>query len=73
MKIIDATWFTQMASKNTIGIVVVEDEITGQRKSYIGAASGRDVEADMQHIVDTGAKFYPRYVNDFLKRNGADL
>jgi len=69
MKIIDAMWFTQMASTGTIGLVVVEDEITGERKSYIGSASGLDATTDAEHIAQTGAKFYPSIINDFLETN----
>ena len=48
MKTIDATWFTTL--NGTIGIVVAENEVTGERKAYIGIASGLCEKVDTEHI-----------------------
>lgn len=54
MKIIDDMWFT---SSHTVGIVVIEDEVTHERRSFIGVASGQDVKADIEHIAERGNPF----------------
>jgi len=55
MKIIDTLWFTN--GDGCIGIVVIEEDVTGDRKAYISPVSGTDEEADKQHIIDWGNKF----------------
>lgn len=57
MKILDVIWFTEMGSLRPIGIVIGEDEITGERKAYIGVGNGEDEERDSKSIAGTGAKF----------------
>ena len=47
MKQLDTIWFSGL---ETIGIVIGEDEITGERKAYIGTGKGYSEEADIQHI-----------------------
>ena len=55
MKVIDTLWFT--TSDGTIGIVTIEEDITGDRKAYIGTASGNDEKEDIDHILAWGNKF----------------
>ena len=55
MKIIETLWFTN--KDGCIGIVVGEEDITGDRKAYIGPASGTDVKADTEAILAWGTKF----------------
>lgn len=55
MKVIDTLWFT--TSDGTIGIVTIEEDITGDRKAYIGTASGNDEKEDTNHILAWGNKF----------------
>jgi hypothetical protein len=57
MKIIATHWFTEMGG--CLGIVVGEDEITGERKAYIGSGDGFSENADAQKILQRGGKFYP--------------
>ena len=45
MKEIKTFWFTNFTE--VVGIVVGEDEVTGERKAYVGAASGIDERADI--------------------------
>lgn len=58
MKNINVTWFAQMAANGIIGIVTCEDEITGEKKAYIGVGEGRDESEDIEHILNTGAKLH---------------
>lgn len=56
IKILNVCWFTQMAVPyNTLGIVTIENEM-GERKAYLGTASGKDMQKDMEYIVDYGAR-----------------
>ncbi|MBA7714940.1 hypothetical protein ES703_123973 [subsurface metagenome] len=55
MKIIETLWFANM--DGCIGIVVSEEDVTGDRKAYIGSASGTDEKADTEQILAWGNKF----------------
>jgi len=55
MKVIDSLWFTNL--DGCIGIIVIEEDITGDRKAYIGPASGKDEKADTEAILAWGNKF----------------
>ena len=68
MKILEMLWFTQAGTPSTLGIIVGEDEITGEAKAYLGTAQGYDEEADAKHILETGAKFYPGHLS-ILRRH----
>lgn len=57
MKILTATWFTGSGMK-LIGVVIGIDEITNERKAYVGTASGLDEGLDAQHIASHGAKLH---------------
>ncbi len=52
MKVVDSLWFTN--NKGTVGIVTIEEDVTGDRKAYIGIGDGHNQEADTQSIVDWG-------------------
>lgn len=56
MEIIDTVWF---AGKDCIGIVVGKDEITKERKGYIGVSKSGDEKADIEYIAKTGSKVNP--------------
>ena len=49
MKVIETLWFTN--KHGCIGIVVAEEDVTGERKAYIGPASGTDEKADTEQIL----------------------
>lgn len=55
MKVIERLWFTNL--NGCIGIVVIEEDITGDRKAYIGSASGTDEKADTKQVLAWGNKF----------------
>ncbi len=55
MKVIETLWFTN--KDGCIGIVIGEEDITGDRKAYIGPASGTDEKADNEQILAWGNKF----------------
>lgn len=55
MKVIDKLWFTNM--DGCIGIIIVEEDITGDRKAYIGFGKGHDAQADTERILAWGNTF----------------
>ncbi len=55
MKVIETLWFTNF--EGCIGIVVGEEDITGDRKAYIGPASGTDEKANTEQVLAWGNKF----------------
>jgi len=57
MRIQNAIWFTELGGQ-CIGIVYGEDEITGERKAYIGTGYGEDEGLDVRIICANGAKFH---------------
>jgi len=52
----EVIWFTPMG-QNSIGIVIGKDTVTGKLKGYIGTGLGLDQKADIQDILQFGAKF----------------
>lgn len=58
MKILKSRWFTEAGALPQIGIVLGEDEITGELKARIGTGHvHRDETADAKKIAKQGAKF----------------
>ena len=55
MKVLDKLWFTY--SQGCIGIVVGEDDVTGDRIAYIGIGDGADEKVDTEAILAWGNKF----------------
>lgn len=55
MKVVDTLWFTSM--KGCIGIVTIEEDVTGDRKAYIGSVSGRNAKVDTEDIIALGNPF----------------
>lgn len=65
VKILDSVWYTpsvyhylDKGEVGTIGIVMTEDTITGEKKSYIGLGKGENQILDEDLIISAGAKFY---------------
>jgi len=54
MKVIDKLWFTNV--DGCIGIVIIEEDVAGTRKAYIGSAKGFNEEEDTQRILALGNK-----------------
>jgi len=54
MKVIDSMWFN--TAQGSFGIILAEDETTGERKLYAGVAAGFDQQADEQAILSWGNK-----------------
>lgn len=69
MKILDSIWFTPFGSTGCIGIVIGEDEVTNEIKTYIGNSGGVDMEFDIRQIARNGAKLHIDNVIDFLTRH----
>ena len=57
MKIDKVFWFHFGARDEAVGILRVTDEITGERRAYIGIASGTGERRDLAEIVLHGDKF----------------
>jgi len=55
MKVIETLWFTNR--DGCIGIVIIEEDVTGDRKAYIGPGSGHNQKADTEQIMAWGNKF----------------
>ena len=55
MKVLDKLWFTN--KDGCIGIVVIEEDVTGDRKAYIGVGQGNSEEVDTEQILAWGNKF----------------
>lgn len=55
MKIIETLWFNGF--KGSVGIVVVEEDNTKDRKAYIGVISGENEKLDIDSIIGWGQPF----------------
>ncbi len=55
MNVLEAIWFTTRKA-GTVGVIVAEDEVTKERKVYVGQASGLDETTDAQWILDWGVR-----------------
>jgi len=53
-KVLDSMWFPN--GEATFGIILAEDQTTGERTLYAGAADGFDRQADEQTILSWGNK-----------------
>ena len=56
MKILSSIWFTSMGSLRPVGIVIGKDEITKEKKAYIGTGMGLNEKDDEKMIAAKGAK-----------------
>lgn len=69
MKVIDTLWFTNI--NGTVGIVIIEEDVTGDRKAYIGSVSGEDEKADTESLLAWGNKLSLdtfKRIEHFLKK-----
>ena len=66
MKVIEKIWFTNI--KGTAGLVIIEEDVTHDRKGYIGVVDGEDEEADTQSLLAWGQKFSLRFAEDIARR-----
>lgn len=62
-KVIEATWFS---GPELFGIVVMENGV-GERKAYIGTASGIDPDVDAQIIMEHGFPVYQSHLEKILR------
>lgn len=67
MKVLRTYWFSDMMG-GQMGVVVGEDEITKERKAYIGIAGGSDQEADTERISTRGQKLLPAVLEEILRQ-----
>ena len=66
MKVLADYWFSDMYG-DTVGIVVAEDEVTKERKAYIGVGAGFNQEADKESILDGGQKLPISFLRSLLQ------
>ncbi len=66
LKILDSIWFNN--STGTFGLVLTEDEVTGERKIFGGVASGTDQKHDEQSILSWGNKINVGMLQHLLSR-----
>ncbi len=57
LKILNSVWFTEMGSTRPIGIILCEDLVTKEVKSFIGTGDGFSQQMDQNSIDEKGAKF----------------
>lgn len=65
-KVIDSMWFNTF--RGSFGIILTEDETTGERKLYAGASAGFDQQADEQAILSWGNKVNLGLLESLLAR-----
>ena len=65
MKSIHDIWFR--SADGHCGIIVAEDEFTGERKAYIGVASGLNLAHDIQVVLEYGTKIPVDRLQEILK------
>ena len=67
MKVLADYWFSDMRG-GTVGIVVGEDEVTAERKAYIGAVEGYNQAVDKESILDGGQKLPLSFLEGLVKQ-----
>lgn len=55
MKIVETLWFTGFGG--TVGIVVIEEDVTNARRAYIGLGEGANEKLDTDKIIAWGVPF----------------
>ncbi len=65
-KVIDSMWFN--TAQGSFGIILAENETTGERKLYAGVAAGLDQQADEQEILSWGNKVNLGMLGSLLAR-----
>ena len=69
MKVIDTLWFTNI--KGTAGLVILEEDVTGDRKAYIGVVDGLNEQTDREALLAWGNRFSldtAQRIEHFLKK-----
>ena len=51
-RVVDTLWFTNM--KGVIGIVILAEDVTNDRKAYISVVDGHDQNVDTQTVISYG-------------------
>ena len=59
-------WFTGL--KGCVGIVIGEDEYTGKRQAYIGAANGHNEKVDTEAITACGNSLSVAVLKEIIKQ-----
>lgn len=65
IKVIDSLWYEFLPV--TFGLVKAKDTVTGEIKHYAGVASGKDLHADVQHLIDMGTKLTPERKDHMIR------
>jgi len=70
-KVIDSIWFNTM--QGSFGIILAEDETTGERKLYGGVSAGLNPQEDEKAILDWGNKVNLGMLATFMARTKPGL
>lgn len=65
MKATNVKWFSSLTGQ--IGIVLGEDDVTKEKKAYIGKVDGLSEGQDIHKIMELGAKF-PAEIAELLMK-----
>jgi len=67
MKVLGDYWFSDMRG-GTVGIVVREEDFTGERKAYVGVGAGFNREVDRESILDGGQQLPVSFLEGLVKQ-----
>ena len=67
MTVIEAVWFSTPRI-GALGIVCAKNDLE-EIKFYLGVGAGFNLDADIQAIIDWGAKLDPDYVKAFFEKH----
>jgi hypothetical protein len=68
MKIEQTLWFNEMSSTRPIGIVIGSDEVTGEKKAFIGTGDGISASGDAKHITEWGTKLKKHMIKEIYNQ-----
>lgn len=68
LKLLGYAWF---CGRSNIGIVLCEDQITKEKKSYIGTVPGQNQDDDLRYLIEWGSKFDPVNAEDLINKYGS--
>jgi len=66
MKVLADYWFNDMRG-GTVGFILAQDEMTGEKKVYIGTVEGHNQAVDRESILDGGQKLPLSFLEGLVK------
>lgn len=67
MNILNAVWCGQ------IGMVLVENQVTNERKVYVGQIAGHNVDSDIMKLCNDGDKLHPESIKTLFEHFGGEI